>query len=94
MPGLHPRPYRPAGLRRPLMPCAPRMRGCRADCLHRRLVQDYRAERERQLAAAEAASAGYAAEWREHVERHPLVTFADWLRWHAERAEHRKDLAA
>lgn len=28
------------------MPCPPRMRGCRQDCLHRRLVEDYRDARQ------------------------------------------------
>lgn len=60
------------------MPCAPRMRGCKADCLHRRLVMDYRAERERQERAAED-------EYRTrdgNEDAEPLVTFKRWLAGH------------
>ncbi|EFQ84739.1 hypothetical protein HMPREF0063_10080 [Aeromicrobium marinum DSM 15272] len=68
------------------MPCFPRMRmgtetdpGCKADCLHRRLVQEYKAERIRQEDAAVEASIGYATEYAEYVAEHPLITFKDWL---------------
>lgn len=49
------------------------MTACRALCLHRERVADYRRERERQLAAAEAASLGYSTEWAEYTAAHPLV---------------------
>lgn len=49
------------------------------------MVQAYRDERRRQEDAAEAASMGYATEWSAYVERHPLVTFGQWLRWQSGR---------
>lgn len=83
------------------MPCAKRMAvrkgdepksGCRATCLHRRLVQEYRDERDRQHEAAMEASIGYETEYQEYVAEHPLVTFKDWLRWH--RTQHEEEAAA
>ncbi len=83
------------------MPCAPRMTvrkddepgsGCRLECLHRRLVQEYRDERDRQHEAAVEASIGYATEYQEYIEQHPLPTFKDWLRW--TRGQHAEEAAA
>jgi hypothetical protein len=57
------------------MPCSPGMAWCRAECLHRALVQGYRDERERQVAEAENC-------WRERDGResdYPLITFKRWL---------------
>jgi hypothetical protein len=69
--------------------CKPGMVGCRQGCGHRELVEAYRAERARLLAAAEAASKGYASERAEHLREHPLPTFGSWLRW-----TRRRDVAA
>ena len=63
------------------MPCAKDMSRCRIGCLHRALVMDYRAERERQEWVAERRSHGYATELGEYLETNPLITFRDWLRW-------------
>jgi hypothetical protein len=55
------------------------MLGCKAACLHRQLVNDYRAERERQEIAAEN-------DWRErdgNEHAAPLITFRLWLESHA-----------
>jgi hypothetical protein len=68
------------------MSCPPKLRGCRRNCLHRELVESYRAERARQEAAAEVASIGYATEHAEYVEANPLPTFRDWLLGSRERA--------
>lgn len=65
------------------MPCSPGMVACVATCLHRALVEDYRAERRRQEDAAEAASLGYATEWAEYTAANPLVTFGAWLKFTA-----------
>lgn len=54
------------------------MRGCKASCLHRRLVMDYRAERERQERAAED---DYRSRDGEEPGQ-PLITFKSWLRGH------------
>ena len=72
------------------MPCSPGMVACAATCLHRALVEDYRAERARQEDVAEAASLGYATEWALYVADHPLVTFGAWLRFTAVPAEARE----
>ncbi len=69
------------------MPCAPRMAGCRADCLHRRMVLDYRLARTAEEAVAEEVSIGYATEYAEYVAEHPLITFKDWLIGHRTREE-------
>lgn len=61
------------------MPCKPRMSGCRADCLHRALVEDYRAARERDEAVRDAVTIGYATDERLYAETTPLVTFGSWL---------------
>jgi hypothetical protein len=59
------------------------MAKCRADCLHRRLVTDYRAERERQEIAAEN-------DYRHrdgNEDAPPLITFRQWLEGHKIPAE-------
>ena len=53
------------------------MTKCRATCLHRALVQEYRAYRAADEARVERESYGYATETREHVR--PAVTFKRWL---------------
>lgn len=58
------------------MPCARGMHGCRADCLHRRKVLDYRVARHAAELAREQATGGYAAELAEHA---PLLTFRQYL---------------
>ena len=74
-----------------MMPCAKRMAvavdgevgsGCKRDCLHRALVNDYRINRHHEEQAAEAASIGYATELAEYVAAHPLTTFKQWLVGH------------
>lgn len=62
-----------------MMPCPPAMRGCRRDCLHRQLVEDYRAARERDELARDVEAIGYRADEQLHAARHPLVTFRSWL---------------
>lgn len=74
-----------------MMPCAPRMAGCKASCLHRALVNDYRVNRHAEEQAADAASIGYATERAEYVERHPLTTFKQWLIGHR---RHHQEVAA
>lgn len=48
------------------MPCTPGMTGCKADCGHRRFIMDYIAERDAQLARAEAETKGYETEEAEY----------------------------
>lgn len=55
------------------------MRGCRALCLHRQLVMEYRAERHRQEVEREAATGGYEAELDDYGE---IVTFRRWIEDH------------
>lgn len=74
------------------MPCAPRMTGCKVDCLHRALVSSYKDERIRQEDAAEAASLGYDTEYAEYVAEHPLITFKEWLIGH--KKTDRQEIAA
>lgn len=65
------------------MSCSPRMTTCRSDCLHRRLVNEYRVERERQEIAAEN-------DYRHrdgNENASPLITFRQWLKGHAVPAE-------
>lgn len=71
------------------MPCSPRMTKCRADCLHRRLVHDYHAERLRQEIAAENDYRD--RDGNEHAP--PLITFKQWLVGHKRPAEARTDAA-
>lgn len=57
------------------------MRGCPAGptCGHRRIVDDYRRERQRQETAMENATLGYAAEQVDYLRDNPLVTFKQTL---------------
>lgn len=57
--------------------CSHEHKSCSAH--HFELVQGYREERQRQLAVAEEASLGYVAEGLAYTEKHPLITFRDWL---------------
>lgn len=59
-----------------MMACPPAMRGCRRDCRHRLMVQEYRLAREAAEAARDAATLGYATERRAYG---PIVTFKRWL---------------
>jgi hypothetical protein len=59
------------------MPCAPRMAGCSTRCLHRQLVEDYRAARAAAELAAERTHRGYPTERAELAGR--LITFRRWL---------------
>lgn len=74
------------------MPCAPRMSGCRSDCLHRRMVLDYRIARHADEMQAEEAAIGYATEYAEYVQEHPLINFKDWLIGH--RTQHEEEVAS
>lgn len=76
------------------MSCTAGMTGCRLGCLHRRLVQDYRAERLRQAEHAAEAALGYRREYAEYLEAHPLITFRQWLEAHRIPAEVRHVHAA
>jgi hypothetical protein len=53
--------------------------GCHRACRHRTFVTEYQAARENDVQAAEAASNGWEAEFREYVRDHPLMTFQRWL---------------
>lgn len=61
------------------MPCKPRMRGCRALCLHRQLVESYREAREVWENEAEDYSIGYATERAIFALENPGPTFKEWL---------------
>jgi hypothetical protein len=61
------------------MPCTPRMLGCSRACRHFQLVDDYRQERQRQEATAEAVSMGYDVEHKAELVKNPLITFQNWL---------------
>lgn len=69
------------------MPCTPRMRACRGSCLHRQVVEDYRAARQAWWEAAEAATALYPAELEEYCRQHPAPNFRDWLIGQSARTE-------
>lgn len=61
------------------MPCAKAMRGCRSDCLHRKLVLEYRDARDAYDLEAERVSLGYATELADYHRDHPGPTFKAWL---------------
>ena len=74
------------------MPCSPGMRKCRATCLHRTLVEEYRSARDAvdelresdapAYGAAGAANSGAAAHQLSDAEFRELYhapTFKDWL---------------
>lgn len=61
------------------MPCPPRMVGCRRDCLHRRMVEDYRAARERDERRRDEYAIGYPADERLYAAQHRMVTLRAWL---------------
>lgn len=78
------------------MPCAPKMRGCRASCLHRQLVENYRDARFANEALRESSAPAYGAAGAansgagahqltddEFRELYPAPTFKDWLIAHA-----------
>jgi hypothetical protein len=66
------------------MACSKRMAGCPVTCGHRCIVEDYRAERERQYADAVERAGGYDAELADELPG--LITFRRWLRGRAGRA--------
>lgn len=55
------------------------MRKCRADCLHRQSVLQYRDARDAYEAELEAATSMYATEVAEYKRDHPGITFKEWL---------------
>ena len=59
------------------MPCKKGMIGCKADCLHRQMVTEYRAARHAAELRRESVTAGYPAETAGHP---ALVTFKAWLK--------------
>lgn len=61
------------------MPCARKMRGCRADCLHRALVKEYRDARDAYNAELERETLMYDTEVAEYKVSHPGITFKQWL---------------
>lgn len=65
------------------MPCAEGMRRCRRDCLHRRLVLNYRDARDAYERWVEEVSIGYETEAAQVRQEHPGITFKDWLLGHA-----------
>ena len=58
------------------MPCSKRMVGCKRDCQHRQMVQEYRLARHNAELAREEATSGHATEIALYG---PIVTFKDWL---------------
>ena len=61
------------------MPCSKAMLKCRADCLHRRDVQEYRAARnadEERMERETRLFPGDIAIWKE---ANYMITFKDWL---------------
>lgn len=70
------------------MPCSKRMRKCYANCLHRRFVQEYVAERDAQLVRAESVARGYDNETADYFGASGRAveekwTFKRWLTSHA-----------
>lgn len=61
------------------MPCSSGMRSCRRDCLHRALVEDYRAARDRDERRRDVETIGYRADEQLYAAETPLVTFGSWL---------------
>ncbi len=61
------------------MPCKPMMRGCRANCLHRHLVDRYHEARRVWENDREEASIGYRTEAELWEKDHPGPTFKQWL---------------
>lgn len=61
------------------MPCSKAMRSCRRDCLHRKLVLEYRDARDAYEAVVEREAIGYATEERDYKRDHPGPTFKAWL---------------
>lgn len=59
--------------------CKPRMSGCAASCLHKQLVETYRAAQHADWSALEAETMLYEAEVREYRETRPALTFRAWL---------------
>lgn len=60
--------------------CSPRQDKCKASCLHRQLIQDYRIERHRQEMVEESETLGYATElkMRREAGLRP-ITFREWI---------------
>lgn len=61
------------------MPCSPGMRRCGRACLHRAMVEDYRAARERDERTRDEQTLGYAADEADYAQRHEMTTFKGWL---------------
>lgn len=66
------------------MPCSPGMSACKSSCLHRSFVQDYRAERARQLFNVVEGNLGYTTEINAELVRlrengTPLIDFKSHL---------------
>jgi hypothetical protein len=56
------------------------MRGCRATCGHRAIVEDYRLARYNEEQVRDAVTSQWPAEEALHRDEHgPLITFKDWL---------------
>lgn len=69
------------------MPCSSQMRLCKTNCLHRRAVLEYVAERDAQAVRAEAVTGGYPAETAEFfATKEPRLTFKRWLTVYVQRA--------
>lgn len=62
------------------MPCSPRMRGCRAGCLHRAMVEEYRDARDAYEAELERETSMYDTEVAEYKRDRPGITFKEWLK--------------
>lgn len=61
------------------MPCPPGMRGCARTCLHRAMVEDYRAARQRDEDKRDQETIGHATENANYYRENGMVTFQTWL---------------
>lgn len=62
-----------------MMPCPPQMRGCARSCLHRLMVEDYRAARQRDEDRRDEETIGYPTENANYARENGMVTFRSWL---------------
>lgn len=67
------------------MGCKPRMAGCAASCLHRRLVEEYRCAREYDEAKREYETRLFKGELE--LYQGQMITFKQWLKGSSQRYE-------
>jgi hypothetical protein len=61
------------------MPCKQKMAGCRINCLHKQMVENYRLARAADELKEEKATLGYATEIKERRKTIKPITFKTWL---------------